>query len=95
MYRVTGAGTVDISSSISLANTLLVLSLSNKLIYVGQVTEKLNCVVLIYLKKILFQDVLMKEIIGRGTKREGLYYMDGFIFSKVNTMSRTFSTSEE
>ena len=50
MYPVTGAGTVDLSSSISLANTLLVPSLSSKLLSVGQVTEELNCLVLMYLK---------------------------------------------
>ncbi|KAG5563641.1 hypothetical protein RHGRI_006177 [Rhododendron griersonianum] len=45
-YPVTGAGTVALSPSLSLSNTLL--------------------------------DILTKEIIGRGTKRGGLYYMDDF-----------------
>ncbi|XP_073263621.1 uncharacterized protein [Populus alba] len=63
MYPVKRAETVDISSSIPLANTLL--------------------------------DILMKKIIGRGTKREGLYYMNDFSFNKVNTMSRTSSAHEE
>ncbi|KAF5478513.1 hypothetical protein F2P56_005065 [Juglans regia] len=35
------------------------------------------------------QDILTKEIIGRGTKRGGLYYMDDFDFSQANTMLRT------
>jgi len=26
----------------------------------------------------LFQDILTKKIIGRGTKREGLYFVDDF-----------------
>jgi hypothetical protein len=43
---------------------------------VGQVTEELNCVVLIYSHFCLLQDILTKEIIGRGTKRGGLYYVD-------------------
>jgi hypothetical protein len=83
MYPVTGAGTVDISSSISLPNTLLVPSLSSKLISVGQATEELNCVALMYPQFCLFQDILTKEIIGRGTKREGLYYMDDFSSGRV------------
>jgi hypothetical protein len=37
----------------------------------------------------------MKEIIGRGTKREGLYYVDDFSSGRVNTVSRTFNASEE
>ena len=70
-YPVTGAGTVPLSPSLSLAHTLLVPSLSNKLMSVSQVTEELNCVVLIYSTFCLLQDVLSKEIIGRGTKRGG------------------------
>jgi hypothetical protein len=68
-YPVTGAGTVPLSPSLSLSHTLLVPSLSNKLMSVSQVTEELNCVVLIYSTFCLLQDVLSKEIIGRGTKR--------------------------
>ncbi|KAJ8634408.1 hypothetical protein MRB53_027744 [Persea americana] len=65
-YPVTGAGTVPLSPSLSLAHTLLVPSLSNKLMSVSQITEELNCVVLIYSTFCLLQDVLSKEIIGCG-----------------------------
>lgn len=54
---------------LSLAHTLLIPSLSNKLMSVSQITEELNCVVLIYFSFCLLQDVLSKEIIGCGTKR--------------------------
>lgn len=47
-YPITGAGRVALSPSFSLSNTLLVQSLSNKLMFIGQATEELNCVVLIY-----------------------------------------------
>ena len=94
VYPVTGAGTVQISPSISLNNTLLVPSLSNKLLSVSQVTEDLNCVALMYPKFCLFQDILTREIIGRGTKREGLYYMDDFNLGSVNTMRRSLITRE-
>jgi hypothetical protein len=73
---VTGAGTVSLSPSLQLSHTLLIPSLSHKLLSVGQVTEELNCVVLIYSHFCLLQDILTKEIIGRGTKRGGLYYVD-------------------
>ena len=47
-YPVTRAGTVTLSPSLSLSNTLLVPSLSNRLMSVSQVTADLNCVVLMY-----------------------------------------------
>ena len=47
-YPVTGAGTVALSSSLSLSNTLLVPSLLSKLMSVSQAIEELNCVALIY-----------------------------------------------
>ena len=57
------------SPSLTLSNTLLVPSLSHKLLSISQVTTNLNCIVLIYPNFCLFQDILKKEIIGRGTKR--------------------------
>lgn len=60
-YPVTGAGTVVLSPSLSLSNTLLVPSLSNKLLSVSQATEELNCVALIYPTFCLFQDILTQE----------------------------------
>lgn len=34
----------------------------------------------------IFQDILTKEIIGRGTKKEGLYYIDDIYINKANNM---------
>jgi hypothetical protein len=68
---VIGAGTVMISPALSLSHTLLVPSLSHKLLSVSQITKALNCVVLIYPMFCLIQDILTKEIIGRGTERGG------------------------
>lgn len=78
IYPGEGAGRVTLVPNLSLQNTLLVSSLSNKLLSVGQMTEDLNCCALIYPKFCLFQDIPTKEIIGRGTKRGGLYYMDEY-----------------
>ena len=71
-YPITRAGTVDVSPSLSLSNTLLVSSLSNKLMSVGQVTEELNCVTLMYPTFCLLQDILTKEIIRHGTTKGGV-----------------------
>ena len=71
-YLVTRARTVALSPSLSLYNTLLVPSLLNKLMSVGQVTEELNCVALMYPTFCLLQDILTKEIIRHGTKKGGV-----------------------
>ena len=57
---VTGAGTVMLSPTLSLSNTLLVPSLSHKLLFVSQITQELNCVVLIYPMFCVIQDILTK-----------------------------------
>jgi hypothetical protein len=48
IYPVTGAGDIKLSPTLSLDNTLLVPSLSTKLISVGKLTQDLNCVALMY-----------------------------------------------
>lgn len=95
MYLVTGARTVQLSPRMFLSNTLLVPFLSNKLMSVGQLTEELNCVALMYPHFCLFQDILTKEIIGRGTKRKGLYYMDDFCIGIVNNVNHSSSAKEK
>ncbi|KAJ0017590.1 hypothetical protein Pint_11215 [Pistacia integerrima] len=64
---ITGAGTVALSPLLQLHNMLLVPSLSHKLLSVSQLTSYLNCMVLMYPTFCLVQDILTKEIIGRGT----------------------------
>ena len=60
-----------------------------------QATEELNCCALIYPKFFLFQDILTKEIIGRGTKRGGLYYMDEFNVGRANKVDRNGDKEQE
>jgi len=68
---VTGVGSITLSPSLQLSNTLLIPSLSHKLLSVSQITIDLNCVVLIFADFCLIQDILTKEIIRCGTKRGG------------------------
>ena len=85
---MTGAGIIVFSRYFSLPNTLLVPSLSSKLLAIGQMTEELSSCALMYptfFFFFFFQDILFKEIIGCGTKREGLYYMDDFSHGRANT----------
>ena len=88
-YPVTGAGRVALTPSLSLKNTLLVPSLTNKLLSVGKAIDELNCCVLMYPTFCLFQDILTKKIIGRGTKKGGLYCMDDCSLEMANSIKYT------
>ena len=70
-YPVTGAGIVALSPSLSLSNTLLVPFLSNKLTFVGQVTEELNCVALMYPIFVLFRIFSPRRSLGVVLRRGG------------------------
>lgn len=94
MSSVTGAGTVMLSPTLPLPNTLLVPSLSHKLLYVSQITSNLNCVVIFYPKFCLLQDILTKEIIGRGTEKGGLYYMDDFSMGRAHLTHHSSGINE-
>ena len=93
-YSVIGAGTVTLSLSFSLSNTLLVSSLSNRLMSVSQVTTDLNCVVVMYSTFCLLQDILTKKITGHGTKRGELSYVDDFSSRRANHMYHTLNNKE-
>ena len=69
-------GTIEISPSIKLPNCLYVPSLSHKLLSISHVTKELNCSVLMHPTFCLLQDIRTGRIIGRGTEKHGLYYVD-------------------
>ncbi|KAH6764702.1 hypothetical protein C2S51_015951 [Perilla frutescens var. frutescens] len=73
---VLGAGTINLSSTLQLSNCLFVPSLSHKLLSISHVTKELNCTLLIQPHFCLLQDIRTGAIIGRGTERSGLYYVD-------------------
>ncbi|XP_048234285.1 uncharacterized protein LOC125370899 [Ricinus communis] len=80
-------------------DTLLLLTL--------KIVPPLNLTSLLYLKMNLHQlqqivllpeinqDILTKEIIGRGTKRGGLYYMDDFSIGRTNNVGRNSDKERE
>jgi len=76
LVAIQGGGSIVFSEKLKLKNCLYVRALSSKLLSVSQVTKELNCVVLMFSNFCILQDILTKEIIGRGTEREGLYYID-------------------
>jgi hypothetical protein len=73
---VIGVGSIVLTPNPSLHNCLLIPAFSNHLLFVSQITEELDCVVLMFPMFCLLQDIRTQAIIGRGTKRKGLYYID-------------------
>ena len=73
------AGPLNISPSLHLKNCLLISSLSHKLLSVSHLTKELNCTVLLTSENCVVQDAQTRTIIGRGTERGGLYYVDEVI----------------
>lgn len=73
---VCGGGSIQISPHMTVPNCLYVPALSSKLLSLSHITNELNCVALIYPHFCLLQYIRTKEIIGRGTERGGLYYVD-------------------
>ena len=88
---IMGAGSIALTLSLSLHNTLLVPSLSNHLLSICQVTEQLDCVVLMFPTFCLLQDIQTRVIIGRGTKRRGLYYVEDVVSGRVNQVRRSYN----
>jgi transposase InsO family protein len=82
-YPVNLAGDVKICPNFTLKNTLVVPSLSSKLVSVGQLTKELNCIVHIFPDYCIFQDIQSKRVLARGTRRGGLYYLDNVMMGEA------------
>ncbi|KAH6788110.1 hypothetical protein C2S52_007662 [Perilla frutescens var. hirtella] len=73
---VKGAGTIKLSPTLQLSNCVFVPTMSHKLLSISHVTRELNCTLLMQPHFYLLHDIRTGEIIGRGTERCGLYYVD-------------------
>ncbi|XP_071695345.1 uncharacterized protein [Rutidosis leptorrhynchoides] len=76
IIQVKGGRTVEMSPTLKLKNCLYIPALSHKLLSVSHVTKELNCTVLLHPTFCILQDIRTGEIIGCGTERDGLYYVD-------------------
>ena len=76
LATVHGAGTINISRTLKLSNCLFVPSLSHKLLSVSHATKELNCKLLMQPDFCLLLDTQTGAIVGCGTERHGLYYVD-------------------
>ncbi|KAL3638973.1 Beta-galactosidase 8 [Castilleja foliolosa] len=86
---VESAGKLKLTSNINISHCLFIPALTCKLLSVSQVTKELNCMVLMYPNFCILQDILTKRIIGRGTERNGLYYIN-----EVSPTGSSFHTKD-
>ena len=77
--NVVGSGTVKPTSSITLSSVLSLPKLAFNLIYVSKLTKDLNCCISFFPNHCLFQDLMTKQIIGKGHVSDGLYILDVWV----------------
>ncbi|GKC50474.1 putative ribonuclease H-like domain-containing protein [Tanacetum coccineum] len=90
--NVRNGGTIEISPTLKLSDCLYVPALSHKLLSISHVTKELNCSVIMQPTFCILQDIRTGAIIGRGTERQGLYYVDELTTS--GTVMLAHGTSE-
>ena len=81
-YHVTGTGIARPTSSITLSSVLGLPNLAFNLVSVSKLTKDLNCCILFFPDHCLFQDLLTKQIIGKGHVSDGLYVLDEWVPQK-------------
>jgi hypothetical protein len=74
--RVIGEGSLSLTSSLNLDHVLVVPSLDYDLLPVPQIIDSLNCTMCFWPLYCLFQDLHTRAVIGCGTRRGKLYYLD-------------------
>ena len=73
---VLGSGTIGPTPSIPLTSILSLPNFSFNLMSVSKLTPTLKCYISFFPDFCLFQDLMMKQIIGRGRESGGLYILD-------------------
>ena len=80
---VLGSGTIVLTLSNPLTSVLSLLNFSFNLMSVSKLTRTLKCYISFFPYFCLFQDLMMKQIIGRGREFEGLYILDPAISKPI------------
>ena len=91
---VLDSGTIFPTPSIPLSSVSSLPNFSFNLISVSKLTRALKCCVSFFLDYCIFQDLMTKQIIGRGRESEGLYILDPVVlrliaYSEVTTPFET------
>ena len=93
---VLGSGTIVPTPSIPLTSVLSLPNFSFNLMSVSKLTRALKCCISFFPDFCLFQDLMTKQIIGRGRESRGLYILDPTVprpiaCSRVTTPFETLS----
>lgn len=89
-------GVVRLTDTITLHNILIVPKLNCNLISVSQLSDDLKCCLITNSSICAIQDLQMREVIGTGERRDGLYYLcEGPKFQEVLAVSIASSSSLE
>ena len=80
---VLGSGTIVPTASIPLTSLLSLPNFSFNLMFVSKLTRALKCYISFFPDFCLFQDLMTKQIIGRGRESGGLYILDPTILRPI------------
>jgi len=73
---VSGKRSVSVTPSMTLASVLHVPNLAANLLSIARITSELNCRVIFYSYYCFFKDLAIGKMIGSGSLKDGLYYLD-------------------
>jgi hypothetical protein len=73
---ISSKGSVSVTPSMTLTSVLHVPNLAVNLLSIAHITIELNCHVIFYSYYCFFQDLATGKMIGSGSLKDGLYYLD-------------------
>ena len=73
---IIGEGSLSLTNTLNLDSVLVVPSLNYNLLSVSQITTALFCVVIFCPEFCVLKDIMTRQTIGCGVRREKLYYLD-------------------
>lgn len=91
---IMGCGTISCTSSLPLDSVLHVPNFPVNLLSVSSLTKSLRCRAIFELDFCVFLHLKIGKVLGTGTEREGLYYLDNAAASLALSTTCTLATSE-
>jgi len=76
LFLVLGKRSISVTPSMTLSFVLHVPDFAANLLSIACITYELNCRVIFYSHYCFFQDLVTGRMIGSGSLRDGLYYLD-------------------
>jgi hypothetical protein len=73
--RIIGSGSIDLFSR-NIPNVLYVQNYPTNMLSISKIAQELNCEIIFSSKSVIFQEWKMKNVIGEGFLKNGLYYIN-------------------